>query len=447
MEGQRVLVVGLGRFGGGVGVSRWLAGEGARVTVTDHATPESLADSVAALADCDVTLRLGGHDLRDLDGVDLVVLNPAVHKARSELFHEITRRGLPWTTEINLFCERCPGRVIGITGSYGKSTTCAMLADALRACLTAEDRGDIGVHLGGNIGRSLLGDLPRIGGDDWVILELSNAQLDDLPQIHWTPAVAVITNLFPHHLDRYDSFDDYVMAKLNIVRSGTGACPLIIGEMHERAGALLPRLLPKPSELVRIETAATPVELHVPGEHNQRNATCVLTVCRVLGLRKDVVRDALRDFSGLPHRLAYVGTVDEVEYYNDSKSTSPAATLRAVECFDRPIVAIVGGQDRGVSLEGFGREMARRCRQVICLGEARRAFAEAIRMVGGGNALVEVDSLQAAVELAHKYAQPGDVVLFSPGAPSFDAFANYAERGRRFTECVRALSSASRSAR
>ena len=150
LKGLRVLVVGLGRFGGGVGVTRWLAGEGAVVTVTDQATPESLEESVAAIAGLGVTLHLGGHDPRDLDPTDLVVVNPAV--------------------EINLFCERCPAVVIGVTGSYGKSTTCAMLAAALRAAC------DTGVYLGGNIGRSLLPDLPEMRGSDIVILEMSNAQ-------------------------------------------------------------------------------------------------------------------------------------------------------------------------------------------------------------------------------------------------------------------------------
>src|SRR3972149_5475781 len=133
LAGRRVLVVGLGRFGGGVGVTRWLASEGAIVTVTDQATHEALAESVAAIADLPVALHLGGHDEGDLDTADLVIINPAVNKSTSAFFQALVRRGIPWTTEMNLFCERCPAQVLGVTGSYGKSTTSTMLADVIRA--------------------------------------------------------------------------------------------------------------------------------------------------------------------------------------------------------------------------------------------------------------------------------------------------------------------------
>ena len=462
LAGQRALVVGLGRFGGGVGVTRWLAEHHAAVTVTDQATHDTLAESVAAIADLPVTLHLGGHDERDLDTADLVVINPAVHKATSAFFQTIVRRGIPWTTEMNLFCERCPSRVIGVTGSYGKSTTCAMLAEVLEAARRAGDVTYTGVHLGGNIGRSLLSDLPNIQESDRVVLEMSNAQLEDLPRIDWAPDVAVITNLFPHHLDRYSSFADYAHAKLNITRHPAKTCPesrrnsqVVVGELHPNAEELLlTAVAGRRERLVHITPAGLPMELKVPGRHNQRNAECVLTVCRLLGLNEAVVRAGLRDFKGLPHRLEFIRTLDGVDYYNDSKSTAPAATVIALEALQRPTVAIVGGQRKNVPLADCAKALARWCRVVICMGESGPAFAEAIKTVpctssselphscGGffDDRIVHVvEALPDAVRLAHAEAKPGEVVLFSPGAPSFDQHVNFTSRGRHFAELVNAL--------
>jgi len=453
--GLRVLVVGLGRFGGGVGVTRWLASEGAMVTVTDQAPREGLAESVAAIDDLPVVLHLGGHDESDLDTADLVIINPAVNKSTSAFFQAVVRRRIPWTTEMNLFCERCPVKVLGVTGSYGKSTTCAMLAEALEACRQAGPTSYTGVHLGGNIGRSLLNELPNICETDWVVLEMSNAQLEDLPRIHWAPDLAVITNLFPHHLDRYSSFADYACAKLNIVRHPKGTSAVVVGELHPEADGLLGEVIAdRRDRVIRVPSPDPAIELKVPGEHNQRNAACVLTVCHLLGLNQAVVRDALRDFRGLPHRLEFVRTLDGVDYYNDSKSTAPAATVIALEALRRPAVVIVGGQRKDVSLAECANALARHCRVVIGMGESGPDFAGAVRTVARASSSKPphscggffddmtvhiVEALPDAVRLARTEVKPGEVILFSPAAPSFDQYTNFTERGRHFTELVRGL--------
>jgi len=441
--GRRVLVVGLGRFCGGVGVTRWLASEGAIVTVTDQATHGALAESVAAIGDLPVALHLGGHDESDLDTADLVVINPAVNKATSPFFQTLNRRGIPWTTEMNLFCERCPAKVLGVTGSYGKSTTCAMLAEALEACRRAGGVSFAGVCLGGNIGRSLLNELPNIHESDWVILEMSNAQLEDLPKIHWAPDFAVITNLFPHHLDRYVSFAEYAEAKLNITRHPKGMSKIVVGELHPEAEDLLSEGVAEQRDRVtRIHSPDPIINLRVPGDHNQKNAACVLTVCRLLGLDDHIVRGALREFRGLPHRLEFVQTLDGVDYYNDSKSTAPAATVIALEALRRPTVAIVGGQRKDVSLEECAIRLARYCRVVICMGESGPGFADAVHECGAGFQSAKshvVAALPEAVRIARTEAKPGEVILFSPGAPSFDQYPNFTARGRHFTELVQSL--------
>lgn len=443
LSGLRVLVVGLGRLGGGVTVTRWLVGRGARVTVTDLADAEELGGSVAQISDLDVVLRLGGHRADDLDGVDLVVVNPAVDKSRSEFFGEVLRRGVSWTTEMNLFCERCRAPVIGVTGTYGKSTTCAMLAEVLHSRLAAGGCEYTGVHLGGNIGLSLLMELDSIKATDLVVLEMSNAQLEDLPRVPWAPRVSVITNLRPNHLDRHGSWEAYARAKLNIVMDPHGESTIILGDVGSDVRAMLEELVPNAgSRLVDIEPADPPVELKIAGAHNRRNADCVLTIGRCLGLDEPIVRAALGEFTGLPHRLECVWTVDGVDYVNDSKSTTPAATVTAIECFDGPIVAIVGGKDRGVSLSDCASALVRSCRAVVCIGESGPAFARAIRDVEGRRAqpaVHECDDLDEGLQVARGCAVPGDTVLYAPGCPSFDAYANFEHRGRRFAELVQAL--------
>ncbi len=445
LAGIRVLVVGLGRFGGGVGVTQWLVRQGAVVTVTDQADANSLVDSLEAIAGLPITLCLGGHEACDLSQADLVVVNPAVIKNRSALFQEILRRKIPWTTEMNLFCERCPAPVVGVTGSFGKSTTCAMLAHVFEAMRQGGHAKFTGVHLGGNIGRSLLGDLPEVRMSDLVVLEMSNAQLEDIHRVAWEPAVAVITNLFPHHLDRYENFEGYIQAKLNLVRAGNGTCPVVFGEIDAQARPLLHEAVR--GSVVRLNPVALldwPVELSIPGAHNQANAACVMTVCHVMGLSDERVRDALKTFRGLPHRLEWVGSVRGVEYINDSKSTAPAATIIALDALREQkgkLIAIVGGQKKDVSLVDCAKALTQNCRTVICCGEAKSAFATALQMASTNPESIayQVNGVAEAVAIAAKEARPGETVLFSPGAPSFDQYVNFTERGKHFAALVTAM--------
>lgn len=441
--GVRALVVGLGRFGGGVGVTRWLAGQGATVTVTDQAAPDSLADSLAEVADLPLTLCLGGHDQCDLAATDLVVLNPAVQKSKSPLFREILRRDIPWTTEINLFCERCPAPVLAITGSFGKSTTCAMLAHVLEQVRDDLSAGYRTVHLGGNIGRSLLNDLSEIDPRDIVVLEMSNAQLEDINRIHWEPAIAAITNLVPHHLDRYDDFEGYAQSKLNLIRAGSGTCPVVFGQLDPRVQVWLGEAVGKRRDRLRPIPEIDPIALRVPGRHNQINAACVMTIGRAMGLDSARIRDALGSFCGLPHRLEFVAEAGGVRYINDSKSTAPNATIIAIRALadeSGSLVVIVGGQNKNVDFSECAECLARSARVVICCGESGPAFARAMGNAAGDSGVTHVvHGVAEAVATAARLARPGDTVLFSPGAPSFDHYLNYTKRGDDFRRHVLAL--------
>ncbi len=443
VRGKRALVVGLGRFGGGVGVTRWLSQNGAEVIVTDLADADSLRDSVQQLSDLDITFHLGGHDEADLEIVDFVVVNPAVVKRKSTFFQVIEQKGIPWTTEMNLFGQRVRANVIGVTGTYGKSTTCSMLHRVLDAWTATGNGRWTKAYLGGNIGRSLLPDLPAMRPSDVVVLEMSNAQLEDLSRIEWRPDLAVITNLHPNHLDRHGGWKAYLAAKFNLVASENAATPIFLGKsLSKEALRIAQKVAPNLADRVCPFDSPNPaLVLNVPGAHNRQNANLVYAVACHCGVPEGVTRSALATFRGLPHRLELVGVVAGVKYVNDSKSTSPDATLTALDCFSEPVIAIVGGIERDHPLESFAHNMVRRCKAVICTGQSGPRFARVLRESLSGEAcFVEMASnLEAAVSVASVHAFRGDVVLYAPGAPSFDSYANYEKRGEHFTKLVRAL--------
>lgn len=451
-HGRRVIVMGLGRFGGGIGVTRWLCNQGARVLVTDLASEESLAESLGELESLELTRRLGGHVEADLDHCDLLVVSPAVPKDKSEFFKAAMRRGIPWTSEMNLFLERCRGRVIGITGTVGKSTTTAMVGTILEAASKSPSWQHGRVWLGGNIGKSLLDDLPLMTPRDLVILELSSFQLEDAGAIRRSPEVALITNLRNNHLDRHGTMEAYAAAKANVYRfqceSNHFAVPL--GEdlsilpggwetgrqvwrygIDPRAGLI--RIVPPTGE--HGGEARHSVKLSLPGSHNLMNAAAAMTIARIVGADVDASISALSEFRGLPHRLEFVGEFRGVRYYNDSKATTPEAAITSLAAFDGGVVMLVGGSDKGSSFDALGRAIAERAKAAVCIGQTREKIASEIRVAASGRGRPSVhlaDDFASAMRVARSLAEAGDIVLLSPGCASYGWFKNYEERGETF---------------
>lgn len=443
LSGRRIIVMGLGRFGGGVGVTRYLAACGARVLVTDMAAAESLGESLNAIADCGVELRLGEHREADLHGADLLVVSPAVDRRTSGFFQAAQRRGVPWTTEMNLFLERCPARIAGVTGSIGKSTTTAMLHAVLADAEAAAVGGYRRALMGGNIGQSLLGSLAELSRDDLVVLELSSFQLEAAAGVAFKADVAGLTNIRPHHLDRHGTFEAYYDAKLNLFRSQGERGVAVGGEIDEAArGRLADVVAMTGARYVHAGTNGGGYELRLPGPHNQQNAHVAMALAQAVGVPEGIVRRVLAEFGGLPHRLAFVAEKNGVRYFNDSKSTSAEAVCTALRSFKESIVLLLGGKDIGAELDRLIEGEWDNVRAAVCFGEAGARLAGMLRERRGARGRLDVEHakrLHEAAARAAQIARRGDVVLLSPGCPSYDEFNNYEHRGASFERFVRSL--------
>ncbi len=438
VAGKRVTVLGLGRFGGGVGVAQWLRSRGARVTVSDRAPAEKLAESVAALAGLDITLHLGGQQSDDFTTPDLLVVSPAV-PSQAEPLRLAAAAGVPRTTEINLFIARCPAAIVGITGTVGKSTTTAMIGEILSAKLPT--------HVGGNIGRSLLSELGQIRPDHAVVLELSSFQLDQLPEIGISPHVALVTNLLPNHLDRHGTMEAYGQAKKNIFRFQRPGDVLILSAADDLTRGWAREAAPG----VRVEyfdPAGEPFELSVVGEHNQANAQAAWAVARQFGVTREQAAAALKAFAGLEHRLQFVAEIGGVRYFNDSKCTTPEGAIVALGSFPaRSAIMIVGGYDKHVGLDALGAALAERAKAVVTVGATAGAIEAAIAARQPETAadhapadsppVIAAESFEQAVALARQAARPGEAIVLSPACASYDMFDNYEQRGLRFVQLVK----------
>ncbi len=463
LRGKRAVVMGLGLFSGGVEATRWLVARGARVLVTDLRGERELAPSIRALEGLPVEYRLGGHEPADFESADLVLVSPAVSPDHA-LLRAAAARGARLETETNLFLRACPARVTMVTGSNGKSTTASILGAALAAAGRK-------VHVGGNIGRSLVNRAGEMVPGDEVVLEISSFQLEWTGREGLRPAVGVVTNVTPNHLDRHGTFEAYRAAKAEVLPpAGEGRAAVL---SHDDAGA---RSL---GEAARCRVVRTALEGLPPGESvawegerlvarlggapgdpgeggaevlaradvrlrgtfNLRNVASAAAAALVLGVPAEAVRTAVRSFRGLPHRLEACGEVDGVLCVNDSKATTPEAALLALASFDRPLVAIAGGYDKKVDLGPLARGLAARARAVVLLGDTAERLAgllgEAAAPDRPGPEVRRVGGIEEAVDAGLASARPGDVLLLSPGHASYGMFVNYEERGDRFRSAVR----------
>ena len=437
--GARVLVMGLGSFGGGEGAARHLARAGCRVTVTDVRTAAELVPALERLTGLGIETRLGGHDARDFVESDLVVVNPAV-RLDHPLLESARRAGVRVTSEVELFLESTAARVVAVTGTQGKSSTCSMLHQLLAATGAP-------AHLGGNIGGSLLEAAARFGPEDVVVAELSSYQLealgDPVPAGARVEAVA-ITNCLEDHLERHGDAHAYARAKariLELVRpGGTAVVPADDERFFARArddvrvvrhgGAGAELALAEGAFRLAGEGLGRAEDLRLPGAFQQRNALVALGLARALGAPGSTLAAALGRLRGLPHRLEELGRRQGRRVVDNAVSTTPDSTVAALLSLPPGLLWLGGGRlkrlpvDELVSLIGARRDAA------VLFGEGAPELAKALAR--GGIEACQAPTVRAAVRAAFERTAPGDTILFSPAAASFDAYPNFQARALDF---------------
>jgi UDP-N-acetylmuramoylalanine--D-glutamate ligase len=482
-QGKRVVILGAARQG--TALARWLAVQGARVTLSDMSATVDLS----GLADLTgLRTALGGHPLTLLDECDVLCLSGGV-PIDLPIVLEAKRRGIPLSNDAQVFFDACPAPIIGITGSAGKTTTTTLVGEILRFWISdfrfsIEDlatnrQSAIGnrksVWVGGNIGNPLISDVDAIQPDDFVVMELSSFQLELMTR---SPHIACITNITPNHLDRHGTMDAYIAAKKHILdfqtpddwqvlsadndvtaAMNTSARTLwfsVKGEPHgegawlDEDGNLRIRINPHPSLPRQAGEGADAVichrrELLLMGEHNVLNVLAASLVCAVAGAPVEAMRQVATTFRGVAHRLQLIRDEGGVRWYDDSIATAPERLMAALKCFDQPVILLCGGRDKHLPWDEAARMMLARCKAIVLFGEmgplvAATLESEKSKVKSDGRSPTShfslLTSLPDAVAEARRLAEPGDVVLLSPGGTSYDAFKDFAERGDRFRELV-----------
>ncbi len=459
LTGRRLAVLGYGITGqGAVRLIRLLGGE---VAVFDeHPTREQLSSLKEELGRGRIAHFAKRFDPEELAGYDLVVVSPGIDPRRPELA-EARRRGAKLISELAFACRYLVARKVMVTGTNGKSTTTSLIATLLSSHgLRQPEPHRFEAHQAGNSGRALSTLVPCLGRRDVAVIEVSSFQLELSPPP--APEVAVFTNLTPEHLDRHRSFESYARVKRSLVEGMSGEGFVI----HNLAYPELDRHRFPPTRARFLGFTVHPHHtlaegaylegeelvvnlagevshfprhlLKLPGLHNVENALAALLVARVMGVPDETVRAVLPTFRGLPHRLELVREVGELTFINDSKATNPQSTLRALRALEPPIILLMGGRDRGASLDCLMEEIRQRCRAVVLFGEAADRLAGKLSAVGIAPVLRATD-LAEAVGLAIGAARRGDTILLSPACPSFDQFSSFAHRGDTFKSIVSSL--------
>ncbi len=451
LRGRRIAVIGMGVSN--TPLIRMLLRAGLKVTVCDRSTRERLGDQAKEMESLGAKLQLGEDYLSGLDRFDILFRTPGVSPLSPELIRAM-QAGCLVTSEMELFFQLCPCRIIGITGSDGKTTTTTLISEFLR-------EAGFNVYLGGNIGRPLLPYVDQMDSTDYAVVELSSFQLMSMGM---SPHVAVFTNLSPNHLDYHHSMEEYTAAKKNIFLHQDPEDRAVFNydnevtrglarEAHSRVMLFSRKERLEEGVYLRDETIwltndmgsreVLPLSMiRIPGSHNVENY--MAAIAAVDGIVPDrCVRAVAQRFTGVEHRIELVREVDGVKYYNDSIGTSPARTMACLDSFSQKLIIIAGGYDKHVPFTQLGVEMVKKVKVLVLNGATAGAIRAAVESAPGygesGLVILERENLKDAVLAAKEAAEPGDIVVLSPACAAFDQFRNFAERGRYFKELVSSL--------
>lgn len=456
-RGRQVVILGAARQG--TALAAYLAEQDAQVTLTDQRPLESLGEARAALAHLPVAWKCGGHPLSLLDGADLICVSGGV-PLELPVIVEAQNRGIPLSNDSQIFFEAAPCKLVGITGSAGKTTTTTLVGKMADEAVKASGAAGLyrRVWVGGNIGAPLITHLNEMAAEDLAIVELSSFQLELMSA---APDVAAVLNITPNHLDRHKTMDAYTEAKVRILTGQVAEDVAVLGWEDPGAWSLAGRVQGRlvgfgraPQDemdgafvqdeqiVVRdregIHSILPIAEVRLRGEHNQLNVLAACSIGWAVGISAQAMRIAISGFTGVPHRLELVREWHGVRWYNDSIATAPERALAAIRSFDEPIILLAGGRDKDLPWADFVEEASRRVRHLVLFGEMGSLVEGYFRGSPQGRALpiTRCAGLQEAVAAAASLAQPGDVVLLSPGGTSFDEFRDFEERGEKFRQWV-----------
>ncbi len=453
LQGKRVAVIGIG-LRSGVPLIRFLLQAGCQVVACDRKQEHELGDVFAALAGLPVDYQLGAGYLAGLERCQLLFRTPAMRPDTPELL-TAAAAGARLTSEIELVFSLASAPITGITGSEGKTTTTSLIAAMLRA------DGHV-VHLGGNIGHSLVEEVLDIGETAEIVLELSSFQLMSMRK---SPHTALVTNLSPNHLDYHRSMEEYISAKANILKHQTGEDLLVLNWDNyptrqlaqsapghvlwfSRQGTVSEGACLQDDQIVLVDGDRTiPVcaigDLVLPGLHNVENVLAAVAIAYAKGVSLSAIKSAATTFVGVEHRLEFVRELAGVKYYNDSKATSPSSTIAGLKALSSPVVLIAGGYDKKIPFQTLAEALLGKVRALALIGETADRIADAVAGLGDQSlanlALRKFDSMEEAVAWCRQQAQPGDAVVLSPACASFDMFKDFEQRGQAFKQLVAQL--------
>jgi UDP-N-acetylmuramoylalanine--D-glutamate ligase len=452
--GTRVLILGAARQG--LALARWLSLHGARVTLSDTRSEDELRMARESLAEYQIDWALGGHPLELLDSTDVLCLSGGI-PLTLPIVAEAMRRGIPLSNDSQIFMEVVPFKTIGITGSAGKTTTTTLVGRMAKNAY-----GDK-AYIGGNIGDPLINYVDSMKNDDFAVLEISSFQLD---QMTISPNVAAILNVTPNHLDRHGTMQAYTAAKARILEFQSEEDMAVLGRDDRSAWSLRNKVHGKlytfslneleeglngtylQDGLLNLRDGDTYLPLILRekillrGDHHLLNVLAAFAIGYASGFPLDAMLEAVEDFRGVPHRLELVRELRGVRWYNDSTATAPERSMAAIRAFEEPIVLLLGGRDKNLPWEELIQLVSKRVDHVVLFGEAAEKIqktADSLGLREDRLSVIRADGLHEAVLKAAEVAEPGDVVLLSPGGTSFDEFKDFAERGERFRAWVQEL--------
>lgn len=442
IKGKKVAVI-------GIGVSnkpliQMLLSYGASVTACDKR--DELTTELVSLMKMGAKFNLGEKYLDNID-CDILIKTPGMRPDVPQ-FLECAKNGAIITSEMELFFELCPCKIIGVTGSDGKTTTSTLIYNMLKS-------EGYTCYLGGNIGTPLLPMIELMERDHFAVVELSSFQLMTMKR---SPSIAVVTNVSPNHLDIHKSMEEYIEAKKNIFLFQTKTSRLVLNEDNEITSSFIPLARcpvvtfskePKGAGVYlqddTIYADSTPIieteKIILPGIHNVENYMAAIAAVSKL-VKPSTMRKIAETFSGVEHRIEYVREVDGVKFYNDSIASSPTRTRAALNSFEQKVILIAGGYDKHIPFDEFGKDIKERVKRLYLVGATSSKIKQSVLTAYEGKKplpIATLTTLEAAVKEAYMGAEAGDVVILSPACASFDMYKSFEERGKRFKEIVRAL--------